>query len=438
MSRISQLLLLAIVPFSAGAPAVETCAAAGCDSGPSEDHVNLAQFRVKRHNFTDGQVPLPACSNYACAGSPDTPSGHGYKSCPTPEPMCQKLGGKWGPPPMVKKFNFINKCDWDVVLYGWNCRVPKQTKCSVGVENSCVSDVATATEAAPSNETVLELELPNCDSVSPLSPEPSTRVEWYIEGSVGFGRDKLHPIGDFVEVNSPFRGAGTKIGYMSFSAWQGYSMSKSYWAKTVDETEFACDDYGAQSVVPDPIPINEQGEYKCGDPSWETQKDFAAPMYICHQKDPINGDYLKSKAFALCKSGRWNFMCPETCSATEYPCSDQCATGIHNWPAGNFFCNCPEEIVFEVQSCKVGSQPPPQPVPAPTPAPAPAGCSADGADVFYHPPTTGCKPCCEDKIVPMTNPPLWYCAEQKPNGAIHCREICEDGEIWNDMPTECR
>lgn len=312
------------------------------------------------------------CSNFDCQAPAGTPAGEGAKFCPTPtkpNPKCNDVS----PPPRVKRFKFYNACEWDIALFGWECIIPSNKTCYVGEPGTCfggedndliqtknskslgLADFFWAQFSGIFSANTSNFEtLPICSEVSPTrkpdKPYP-TRVAWYIVDSVGSGGASNYHIMDMVEVNSTWMGPGNIMDPPSFSSYDGFSMSRYFTALTVDEDDNACIDSGGYSTVPDPI-ARGNGVYDCGYPPFQNPGGAGTdPGWACKQGNPMDPTYLKQNAYAVGSDAV--FMSPDTCAAVEYPCVDACTTGEHNWPEGTMMCDCPEEIVFFIQSCKV-------------------------------------------------------------------------------------
>ncbi|EOD37109.1 hypothetical protein EMIHUDRAFT_373194 [Emiliania huxleyi CCMP1516] len=159
---------------------------------------------------------------------------------------------KYTPPRVSLGVEFINNCPYDVFLDGWgspnpssalptlaSCYVPKASSCVIG--KSCTTD-----------EPISQGH--RCDVAAatrtPDLTSQGTRVTWWPRGQQGMSQ--------MIEMNPPrpltfFKGEGDKLGHVSFSNYDGFSMSAMYVA--LDESDnVACADGGAKFAIGDPLP----------------------------------------------------------------------------------------------------------------------------------------------------------------------------------------
>lgn len=283
--------------------------------------------------------------------------------------------------PVVTHLEFKNQCDFDIQLDGFGtnsehgCIVPKKTLCRLGEECLNLADMS------KSQSTVTN----RCDMAG-----AGTRSHW--RWTTGFmwwaaGTKIPRKAYNMLEMNSPFKGVGDRLGAVSYSQYQAWSMSSQYVALT-DDGKPACGNSGGKSAVPDPVeasgelhcgaagydnpdngaicspPGHNQHFPPCNPPNqWPAQKP-ASPCCLgaggCEQKAAFFevNELLKKGSFAINGDGTFTSPASETGKVVDYWGNDFAIHydegGKYAGCAGSFFgCPAGAKVKFQVTACGV-------------------------------------------------------------------------------------
>jgi len=207
-----------------------------------------------------------------------------------------------GKPGKVVSFEIYNHCPSKVHLEGWDCELESHVGCYF------------------INETILcsqEGESSTCHGKSTRRGGDGSRIQWF------FVDDDT--VKQYFEISQPFlMGPGDRIGAVSFSDWQGFSMAASFRAQaSQSDCTLVCEDPGGYTTYPNPTKVD--GKYQCSFPKFASSKD----NYLCRAPNVssrIDAIWDNTKVYLPDPSKPQFFE--KTGHITNYPCNDDCVNKL--------------------------------------------------------------------------------------------------------------